>query len=551
MPTQPDQQDVEAKPKSVGSGSENESPSAGHEYEDVLQLIGRFGRVQWIVLFAAGLLLMMVINETMGMSYITIVSQCDFEMTSVDKAVMSAASFIGIFCSSYFWGYLSDTVGRRPVLIYTTIAGNVLSLCSIFIPNYWFYVFIRFGVGFCIAGASSTTYAYLGEFFTPRHRPIAINYASLFVGISTVYVPAIAWLVLSMDWSVNVTDDFAFRPWRLLTIFYMLPGVIGTTMLWTLPESPKILLSLRKAEEAFSVVDWIAVKNSGKHLHEFKVKKLKTEVCCDGENVLLISKSASATIKKMWKETLPLLKRPHLVNFVISCTIMCGLFFRWVISQICIIGWHFTMTYFENSSSGMGLWYPEIQNRLGSSDADNLTVCNVIDASIDQMQANTTSKVSLLENIKRMPNIKMLYLKHIKICDDHINTKSYIDTITYGTALIVGYIVMGLVINKIGRKASIFLGLTFAGVCAIALIWIKDDVVIVVCFCLYLVLPGLCISILSGAVVDLVPTHLRGKAVCICLMLGRTGSVFGSNIIGVLLDAYCTATFGVFSGFVL
>lgn len=40
-----------------------------------------------------------------------------------------------------------------------------------------------------IAGASSTTYAYLGEFFIPRHRPIVINYASLFVGISTIYVP--------------------------------------------------------------------------------------------------------------------------------------------------------------------------------------------------------------------------------------------------------------------------------------------------------------------------------------------------------------------------
>ncbi|KAH8256314.1 hypothetical protein KR032_000635, partial [Drosophila birchii] len=465
-----------------------------------------FGRVQWIVLLAAGLLLMMVINETMGMSYITIVSQCDFGMNSMDKAIMSAASFIGIFCSSYFWGYLSDTVGRRPVLIYTTIAGNVLSLCSTVIPNYWLYVFLRFGVGFFIAGASSTTYAYLGEFFTPKHRPIAINYASLFVGISTVYVPATAWLILSMNWNVNITDDFSFRPWRLLTICYMLPGIIGTIMLWTLPESPKILMSLHKNEEAFAAVDWIAVKNSGKHLHEFKVQKLKTEASADGENILLVSKSAIATIKKMWKETLPLLKRPHLVNFVISCTIMCGF------------------------SSGMGLWYPEIQNRLGMNQAeDSMTVCEVIDASIDQMEANAANKT----------------------CVDTINTKSYVDTITYGSALIVGYILMGLVLKAIGRKASISIGLALAGACAVILIFIKDEVAIVVCFCLYLVLPGLCVSIVSGAVVDLVPTHLRGKAVCICLMLGRTGSVFGSNIIGVLLDSYCSVTFGVFSGFVL
>lgn len=43
----------------------------------------------------------------------------------------------------------------------------------------------------------------------------------------------------------------------------------------------------------------------------------------------------------------------------------------------------------------MGLWYPEIQNRLGSNAADDsMTVCQVIDASIDQMQANATNKVS-------------------------------------------------------------------------------------------------------------------------------------------------------------
>jgi len=66
-----------------------------YKYLFLIGYVPGFGRVQWIVLFAAGLLLMMVINETMGMSYITIVSQCDFEMNSMDKAVMSAASFIG------------------------------------------------------------------------------------------------------------------------------------------------------------------------------------------------------------------------------------------------------------------------------------------------------------------------------------------------------------------------------------------------------------------------------------------------------------------------
>lgn len=42
----------------------------------------------------------------------------------------------------------------------------------------------------------------------------------------------------------------------------------------------------------------------------------------------------------------------------------------------------------------MGLWYPEILNRLGSTMVeDSVTVCEVIDASIDQSYVNVTSLV--------------------------------------------------------------------------------------------------------------------------------------------------------------
>ncbi|XP_037943989.1 mitoferrin-like, partial [Teleopsis dalmanni] len=117
-----------------------------YEYEEILNLIG-FGSTQWIVLFTCGLLLMMVINETMGMSILTIASQCDFETNSVQKAILSAACFIGILLSSYFWGYLSDTVGRRLILIYASLTGNVFSIVSMFIPSFWAFVATRFLVG--------------------------------------------------------------------------------------------------------------------------------------------------------------------------------------------------------------------------------------------------------------------------------------------------------------------------------------------------------------------------------------------------------------------
>lgn len=52
---------------------------------------------------------------------------------------------------------------------------------------------------------------------------------------------------------------------------------------------------------------------------------------------------------------------------------------------------------FKYRNSGMGLWYPEIQNRLGSRpEGDRMTICQVIDAAIEEQQGqNKTNLVSL------------------------------------------------------------------------------------------------------------------------------------------------------------
>lgn len=480
-----------------------------HDCDTVLDMIG-FGCAQWVVLISCGLLLMMVINETMGMSIITIASQCDFASTSVDKSIMSAASFAGIALFSYIWGYLSDTIGRRRVLLYATYGGCLFSMISMFMPNFWLFVFMRFMVGIFIAGPSSTTYAFLGEFHARRHCAIVMNYASLFVGIGMTYVPAIAWLVLSMDWSLQLSDSFAFRPWRLLMCFNLLPGLIAAFVLLVLPESPKLLLSLHKDEEALAAVNWICERNTGRDLEQFGVKKIKAESKMIANKVHITTKSCFETVKHIWQETRPLLHRPYVLNFFICCAIMCGLFF---------------------SSSGMGLWFPEIQNRVSMNMAENqATICEII--------ADTFLYEDDLTN-------------STKTCVNEITDKSYIDSISMGMCFVVGYVLIGGVIKLFGRKATIIGSMFLSTACCVSLFWLLDSIAIVVCFIVFLTMPGLCISMLGSAVVDIVPTHLRGKAVCICLLLGRTGSIFGSNLIGVLIESNCHLTFGLFTGCVL
>lgn len=54
-----------------------------------------FGRMHIAILCLAGMCLSAVINETMGMMYIMTSSQCDLELTSTHKGILSAVGFFG------------------------------------------------------------------------------------------------------------------------------------------------------------------------------------------------------------------------------------------------------------------------------------------------------------------------------------------------------------------------------------------------------------------------------------------------------------------------
>lgn len=63
-------------------------------YEDALKTIG-FGRVQIELLFASFLILLNVMNETMGISFIIPVAQCDMNLSESDKGLLSGIIFVG------------------------------------------------------------------------------------------------------------------------------------------------------------------------------------------------------------------------------------------------------------------------------------------------------------------------------------------------------------------------------------------------------------------------------------------------------------------------
>lgn len=88
----------------------------------------------------------------------------------------------------------------------------------------------------------------------------------------------IALWILSYEWSFELYDGYAFRPWRLLMLIYALPGMVGGTWLYFMPESPKYLLTQNRNEEALEIVRWMYRTNKGQNPDNMKAQKIQTEV---------------------------------------------------------------------------------------------------------------------------------------------------------------------------------------------------------------------------------------------------------------------------------
>ncbi|XP_035902736.1 synaptic vesicle glycoprotein 2A [Anopheles stephensi] len=489
--------------------------SKSYTFDEVIDIIG-FGRTTWHIFIASSVIMMAVLNETMGISIVIPAAQCDLQLSATDKGLLTGVSFAGIIVSSHFWGYIADTKGRRRTLIVSLLLTAVCALVSGLSVNYGMMVVMRFLVGVFISAPSATIFAYLGEFFKTASRTLVITYASVAVGLSAVFTATTGWYVLSFTWSLAIPGtELVLKPWRVLFFVYTLPTLIGACWLMMLPESPKFYLSRGRESEAFAVLLRLYLEN---HPHatveDFPVKHITPE---PGQ------KDRSSTIPKgssgwrhvassVWNQTVPLFQRPNLVNFTICCVVQFGLFVV---------------------SAGMGLWFPDIINRLTASNVLDATVCEALDVSMQ-----TDFAVDELEETIQIVQ---------GVCVDTINERVFMYAITLGGLYTVLYLAMSVLMRLLGRKCLVAFNLFFSGIAGLALQFVDHPYVTMALFCSFLVFAGTSISILNGATVSFFPTNVRAMAVCLSLMMGRLGSVFGSNLVGLIMEDNCTLTFNLFA----
>ena len=257
-----------------------------HEPIDIPAVIDAspISRYQIWILILVGLTVVVDGFDVQAMGF---VAPAIIQEWGVDKAALGpvfGAGLLGMLLGSLTLSVLSDRVGRRPVLIWATIAFAICMLATALVTTVTELLWVRFLTGFGLGAIMPNAMALAGE-YSPKRRRVTLMMlvscgftigAVLGGGISAVLIPLWGWK------SVFIVGGIA-------------PLLLAVLMVFRIPESMQFLVlrgvrleqvaeSLRRIAPSLTVTPetWYAApelrQDSGSVLQLFRYGQARTTV---------------------------------------------------------------------------------------------------------------------------------------------------------------------------------------------------------------------------------------------------------------------------------
>lgn len=169
------------------------------------------------------------------------------------------------------------------------------------------------------------------------------------------------------------------------------------------------------------------------------------------------------------------------------------------------------------------MWFPELSNRISQGE-DGLGICEIME-STHYEALNITARESMTD------------------CNVVLNEEMFTNNMVLGMIYTISFILLGLGLNKISLKRTLTTMLCLGTTCAVLIQHITNGTLLLGVFCLFIIFCGVSVPLVNATAVELFPTHLRGMAISVAILVGRMGTVSGANSIGFLLDMDCGSTF--------
>lgn len=164
--------------------------------------------------------------------------------------MLTASAILGCIPGAMVSGFLSDRFGRRKILFASALLFAVSAVLSAFPPNIWFFLGARVLCGLGIGMASMACPVYIAEIAPPswRGRLGTLFQMGIVIGIFVTlfvnsYISGLGDTVWNTGWG-----------WRWMLLAATVPAGLFVVLLFTIPESPRWLLTAERRDAAREVL---------------------------------------------------------------------------------------------------------------------------------------------------------------------------------------------------------------------------------------------------------------------------------------------------------
>ncbi|KAL8532193.1 hypothetical protein ACS0TY_008697 [Phlomoides rotata] len=184
-------------------------------------------------------------NATIAGSVLYIKKEFELQSQPTIEGLIVATSLIGATVITTFSGPVSDSLGRRPMLIISSVLYFLSGLVMLWAPNVYVLLLARLLDGFGIGLAVTLVPVYISETAPTEIRGL-LNTLPQFTGSAGMF------LSYCMVFGLSLTDN---PSWRMMLGVLSIPSMAYFALaVFYLPESPRWLVSKGKLKEAKKVL---------------------------------------------------------------------------------------------------------------------------------------------------------------------------------------------------------------------------------------------------------------------------------------------------------
>ncbi|XP_059283403.1 organic cation/carnitine transporter 7-like isoform X2 [Lycium ferocissimum] len=269
--------------------------------EEALTSVG-IGKFQYMALCYAGLGFIAEAAETQILSFIGPALRSQWALSPTQESLMTTIVFVGMLIGAIFWGFISDTYGRRKGLLSVAIVTAVSAALSAFSPNYSLLLVVRMLVGFGVGGRPIYG-SWFFEFVPSQNRGMWTTICIGFWTIGTILEAFLALMIMPR------------MGWRWLLALSSIPSFAALLLFVFTVESPRYLCAIGRTNDACDILKKIAVVNKAQ-LPPGKLvsSQLTKELLSPGKNKISSVKSGFSSLLVLLS---PALRRNTLLLWVV------------------------------------------------------------------------------------------------------------------------------------------------------------------------------------------------------------------------------------------